>query len=468
MAAHLIDSRIFHTIFGTDRMRAIFSDETTVQRWLDVEAALARVQARLGLIPESAAAEITRRATCSSIDLDDLRRETERVGYPILPLVQQLARACEGDAGQYVHWGATTQDVMDTAVVLQIRDAIAAIEDDLDSLQHVLVDLAQRYRTVPMAGRTHGQQALPITFGYKMAIWLAEVHRHVARLREMRGRVLVGQFGGAAGTLASLGDRGLAVQAALMEELGLGQPIVTWHVARDGFAEITALLGLLTATLGKVANEIALLMTTEVAEVSEPFVDGRGSSSTMPQKRNPISCEVVIAIAKIVRQHVPLALDAMGQEHERGTGPWQVEWEFLPECFVLTSAALQQTSQILAGLQVDTARMRENLELTRGLIVSEAVMMRLAPHLGRQRAHDLVYRACLQAASGRTTLLDVLRTIHEIHAYISDEELQRLLDPTRYTGLAERFVDRVVEMIRGADCGSTVKPLGEHGAGPNL
>jgi 3-carboxy-cis,cis-muconate cycloisomerase len=424
-------------------MREIFDERALIARYVEVEVALARAQGRCGVIPAEAAAEIAARANPAALDLDLLRRETEVVGYPILPLVHQLAKLC-GEAGRYVHWGATTQDIMDTAVVLQIRDALAAIDTDLAELRDVLVRLARRYRDTPMAGRTHLQQALPITFGYKAAVWLAMFDRHAERLTQLRPRVLVGQFGGAAGTLASLGDRGLDVQKALMEELGLGVPVATWHVARDGLAEAVGFLGLLTGALGKVAYDVMLTASTEVGEVQEPFVAGRGASSTMPQKRNPISSELILAAAKAVRSHAGLMLDAMVQDHERATGPWHAEWIALPESFVLTAGALHQAKFMLGGLVVDEGRMRKNLAMTSGLIVAEAVMMGLAPHLGRNEAHDVVYAACRIVNERGGRLADVLAGMPEVSSRLDREAVERLTDPANYLGMAPQMVDRVV------------------------
>jgi 3-carboxy-cis,cis-muconate cycloisomerase len=424
-------------------MREIFEERALIARYVEVEMALARAQGRCGVIPADAATEIAARSRPEALDLDLLRRETELVGYPILPLVHQLGRMC-GEAGRYVHWGATTQDIMDTAVMLQVRDALAAIDTDLAELRSILVRLARRYRDTPMAGRTHLQQALPITFGYKVAVWLAMFDRHAERLAQLRPRVLVGQFGGAAGTLASLGDRGLDVQKALMEELGLGVPVATWHVARDGLAEAVSFLGLLTGSLGKVACDVMLLASTEVAEVHEPFVAGRGASSTMPQKRNPISSELIVAAAKAVRQHAGLMLDAMIQDLERATGPWHAEWIALPESFILTAGALHQAKFMLGGLVVDEERMRKNLGMTSGLIVAEAVMMGLAPHLGRNAAHDVVYAACQVVSEQGGRLANVLAGMPEVSSRLTREALARLTDPADYLGMAPQMVDRVV------------------------
>ena len=444
MTATAIDSTVFRHIFTSEPMRQIFSDENRVQCYLDIEAALALVQARLGLIPQRAAEEITSKCTLDIIDMTMLKSKTELIGYPVLPVVQQLVAACSDHLGEYCHWGATTQDITDTATIMQIRQALTLIEDDLSTISGHLAALARRYRDTPMAGRSNLQQAVPITFGYKVATWLSAIERHRQRLAELRPRVLVGEFGGAAGTLASLGTAGLEVQEGLMTELGLGQPEIAWHTARDRIAEVGCFLGLVTGTLGKIATDVKLLMQTEVGEVFEPYAKDRGSSSTMPQKRNPISCNYIHACMAMVRQLVAALLDAMVEDHERSTGPWEIEWIAVPEIFLLSAGALQQARTLLADLEVDATRMRANLDITGGLIGTEAVMMGLAPYLGRQRAHDLVYDISRQASVSGRSLLDLLAESEEIAASLDRAALARLLDPAEYLGLSGEMVDRVL------------------------
>ena len=439
----VFDSILFRDAFGTPAMRAVFSDYRLISRYAEVEVALARAEARCGVIPVEAAAEIAERTDVAAFDYDLLRSETDIVGYPILPLVHQMVKQC-GKAGRYVHWGATTQDIMDTAVILQVRDGLAIIEADITALRGILADLSRRYRDTPMAGRTHFQQALPVTFGYKTAIYLAMFDRHAERLAQLKPRVLVGQFAGAAGTLASLGDKGFEVQTALCEELGLGVPVSTWHVARDGLAEVINFFGLVTGSLGKIALDIMIMAATEFGEVYEPFVKGRGASSTMPQKRNPISSELMLAACKGVRQHAGLMLDAMVQDFERATGPWHAEWMAIPESFVLTAGALHQARFALGGLIVDETRMAENLDLSRGLIVAEAVMMGLAPDIGRQEAHDVVYDACRVASEKGMTLADALSADPRVSERIDRGTIDRLTSPKNYLGLAPEMVDRVL------------------------
>jgi 3-carboxy-cis,cis-muconate cycloisomerase len=446
-ATTVFDSVLFRDAFGTPGMREVFSDRTLIGRYVEVEIALAKAEAKCGVIPVEAADAIARQADASGLDLDVLRQETDNVGYPILPLVHQIAKQC-GDAGRYVHWGATTQDIMDTAVVLQLREGLRLIEADISSLRRTLADLSRRHRDTPMAGRTHLQQALPITFGYKTSIWLAMFDRHAERLQQLKPRLFVGQFAGAAGTLASLGDKGFAVHQALCEELGLGVPVSTWHVARDSFAEAVNWLALVTGSLGKIALDIMIMASTEFAEVYEPFVKGRGASSTMPQKRNPISSELMLAAAKAVRQHAGLMLDATIHDFERATGPWHAEWIAIPESFVLTAGALHQAKFALSGLIVDEAQMAKNLDISRGLIVAEAVMMGLAPQLGRQEAHDVVYDACRHANEAHLSLQEVLMSDPRVTSTIDQATIERLTSPKNYLGLAPQMVDRVLNSMR--------------------
>ena len=450
MAIGVLDSAIFADMFGTPAMRGVFGDEAFLARCVDVEAALARAQGRLGIIPAEAGDAIMRAASAFAdgrcvLDLGRLKKETETVGYPILPLVRQLAERA-GDFGRYIHWGATTQDIMDTAVVLQIRAGLALIEEDLTAIRGHLAELARRHRDMPMAGRTHLQHALPVTFGYKAAVWLSALDRHTDRLCELRPRVLLAQFGGAAGTLASLGDGGKSVETRteFARELGLGDPPITWHVTRDGIAETVQVLALLLGSLGKIAFDVMLMSATEFGEAAEPFVTGRGSSSTMPQKRNPISCELILAAAKVLRQQAGLVLDALVTDFERATGPWHVEWVAVPEAFGYAAGALNQARFMLGGLIVDSGRMAKNLAMTHGLIVAEAVMMGLAPHTGRNEAHDLVYDACRAAIETNRPLLDVLLETPAVAGPLGADRLRGLTDPANYLGAAPAMVDRVL------------------------
>jgi 3-carboxy-cis,cis-muconate cycloisomerase len=454
MTATALDSIVFRDIFSTPEMRQVFSDENRVACYLQVEAALARVQGRLGIIPPEAAREIESNCRVQNIDFAKLKLATERIGYPILGVVQQIVALCDKGLGEWCHWGATTQDITDTGTVLQIRSALDLVEADMEAVAAALADLSRRYRDTPMAGRSNLQQAVPLTFGFKCACLLAAMQRHRERLKQLRPRVLAGDFAGAVGTLASLGKDGLKVQEGLMKELGLAQPEIAWHTVRDRIGEVGCFLGLVTSTLGKISMDVKLLMQTEVAEVYEPFHEGRGSSSTMPQKRNPISSLYIHATAALVRQNSAALLEAGIADHERSTGPWEIEWIALPETFLLASGALRQTRDMVRGLEVDAARMRKNLDLTGGAIVSEQVMMGLGPYLGRQRAHDLVYDICRVAATTGAPLIDLLAKDADISKHVKRAELEKMCDPANYLGLSGEMVDRVLkiedEQTRGA------------------
>jgi 3-carboxy-cis,cis-muconate cycloisomerase len=447
MPVNPADSPILGTLYGSDAMRAVFDERAYFQRMLDVEAALARVQAKLGVIPADAADAITRAARVENLSAEELAASARNVGYPVVGLVAGLARAA-GTAGGWTHWGATTQDIMDTATVLQVRDGLSLIRADLHGMVTALALQAEKHRHTVMAGRTHLQQALPITFGLKCAVWAQPLIAHVHRLDALSPRVQQVSFAGAAGTLASLGDQGIAVMEGLAAELGLAAPAAPWHVCRDGLAEAAAFLGLVCGSLAKLATDVILLAQTEVAEVAEPYVAGRGSSSTMPQKRNPIASEYILAAARTVHALVPVMLGAMAADHERATGPWQAEMLALPQAFVLTHGALQHARAIAEGMVIDAARMRRNLDLTGGLIVAEAVMMGLAPHIGRGEAHHVVKHACDAALAEAIPLADALAREPAVANRLDRAAIERLTDPARYLGSADAFIDRVLHAER--------------------
>ncbi|KAL2205508.1 3-carboxy-cis,cis-muconate cycloisomerase [Sarocladium strictum] len=438
------DSFLYRNIFGTDEIRKVFTDTAFTTTCIEVETALARAQAKCNVIPQDAADTITAKARFDQLDIDRLRDETEIVGYPILPLVRQLADAC-GESGRYVHWGATTQDIMDTASVLQMRRGLDIVENKIEAVIIALESLARQYRDTPMAGRTHLQHALPVTFGYKAAVWVSSFYRHRQRLQQLRVRTLLVQYGGAAGTLASLagpkGDEGVAVRTALAKELDLIDPSITWHVARDGVAETTNFLAIVGGSLGKIALDLMIMCSNELGEVAEPFVPHRGASSTMPQKRNPISSEIILAASKLLRSNASLVQDGIVSDFERASGPWHLEWVCIPQSFVVAVGALHQAAFALSGLVVDEERMLANLNSTKGLIVGEAVMMALARHIGRQEAHDVVYAACKEAIEKKKTLLEVLQKQDQVVKALGREKIESLCDPANYLGASMRMVD---------------------------
>jgi 3-carboxy-cis,cis-muconate cycloisomerase len=445
MSPHVVDSAYLRDLYGTDELQEVFSDHGQLQSWLDFEAALARAEAAEGLIPAAAAEEITRRARAEMIDMAAMRQGVNATGHPLVPLIRQLAGLCAGDAGGYVHWGATTQDVTDTGLVLQVKRAFDIIGRDLRALEEALAELARRERDTLMAGRTHGQHATPITMGFKVAVWLDEARRHRARLAEAAPRVLVGEFAGASGTLASLGEPGLAVQRRMMADLGLGVPAIGWHTGRDRLAEAVTVLAMVAATLGKIAHEVVLLQKSEVAELEEPFQMGKIGSSTMPHKRNPMQCEGIMAQARLARALVPAALESMGTaEHERDWSAVHTEWAIVPEACLLTGGALAQTLRVIRDLIVYRERMRTNLDALHGLMLSEAVMLRLGEAIGRQEAHEVVYEAAMAAYEQARPLRDLLLADERVTQHVSASELDDLLNPEAYSGLAGEFVDRVV------------------------
>lgn len=445
MPSHIIDSAFFKDLFGTAEARAIFSDQGLVQSLLDVEAALARAEGRIGVIPEAAAVEISAKAHFENVDFAEMERGVWETVHPLVPLIRLLESACEGDAGQYVHWGATTQDIMDTAVVLQLKKASEILRTQLSQIENALETLAKKHRDTPMVGRTHGQHAVPITFGFKVAVWLDEWRRHIERFNQACERVMVGQLSGAAGTLASLPDHGLQVQEEFCKELGLRKPNIAWHTARDGFAEWCTTLAMIAATCGKIANEVITLQKNEVGEIFEPHNNGKVGSSTMPHKRNPMLCEAIFALSLIIRGNAGTALNSLIHEHERDMGPWQAEWEFLPETTIHSAGCLALTLRVVEGLEVSPEAMMRNLKLSNGLLCSEALMLSLGSMVGRQRAHHIVYEAAMRAHEEGISLKQAVAEHPQAAGWLSEEAIDQLLDPTQYLGYAPQFVDQVVD-----------------------
>jgi 3-carboxy-cis,cis-muconate cycloisomerase len=449
------DSIIFRHIFSTAESSAIWSDTTRTHYYLLFEASLARAQAKLGIIPHRAADEIIQKCQVELIDMEELARETERIGYPVLGVVKQVVRMVNGiepGLGEWTHWGATTQDVTDTATILQLRDTLTLISTSLDGIITALRVLCQTHISTPLAARSNLQQAVPITLGFKLARLLSTFHRHQTRLSQLLPRLLVLEFSGAAGTLATLTPNGtekaLACQSVLAEILGLGVPEIAWHTERDRIAELGGFLALITSTCSKFALDVKLMMQTEVGELAEPYYPHRGSSSTMPQKRNPISCVYITAMNATVRSLSGALYEGMsGNDHERSTGHWEVEWIALSQICCLSCATLEQTRKLVEGLEVRPDAMARNLELTKGGIVSEAVMMGLGPVLGRQYAHDLVYDVCRKANEQGRDLVDLLQENDQVQkAGISKEQLAKLCDPTQYLGLSVEMTERVLKM----------------------
>ena len=442
-----MSNQLFDAYFTAPAMRAIFCDAGRVQGMLDFEAALARAEARVGLIPPEAVAPIAAACQAELYDFAALAQAIATAGNSAIPLVKALGKriaAASPEAERFVHLGATSQDAMDSGLVLQLRAAIELIESDLATLGDALAAQAERHADTPLAGRTWLQQATPVTLGMKLAGVLGAVTRHRQRLSELKPRLLCLQFGGASGSLAALGEQAWPVAEALAAELHLHLPEQPWHTQRDRLVEFASLLGLIAGSLGKLGRDLSLLMQTEAGEVFEPSAPGKGGSSTMPHKRNPVGAAVLIGAATRAPGLVATMFAAMPQEHERSLGLWHAEWETLPELCCLVSGALQQALLAVPGLEVDAARMRANLELTQGLVLAEAVSIALAQRIGRDAAHHLVEQCCRQAVQQGVHLRAVLGANAEVSAELSATELERLLDPAHYLGQARRWVQRAV------------------------
>lgn len=435
-------------------MVAAFSDAARLQGMLDFEAALARTEAARGIIPLKAATAITAKCRAEFFDFAALQTNAANAGNLAIPMVQQLMAMVakeDADAAGFVHWGATSQDAIDTGFVLQLRPALAAMQRELQQLCEVLASLADQHRATLIVGRTWLQHAAPTTFGAKVSGWLDALLRHRSRLEEIGERAMVLQFGGAVGTLSALEDRGGEVAAALAKELSLRLPDIPWHSHRDRFGEVATCMGLLTGTLGKIARDISLHMQTEVGELYEPGGSGRGTSSSMPHKRNPVGCAAVLAAAARVPGLVSIVLGAMVQEDERGLGGWQVEWETLPEIVGAAGGALHHMHAVISGLDVNVARMRENLEGTRGLIYAEGVMVRLAERVGKQEARRAVEAACQQATENRKHLRNVLLATPAILLHLHEETLRQLFEANNYLGSSGSMIDKVLQTARAHD-----------------
>jgi 3-carboxy-cis,cis-muconate cycloisomerase len=430
------DSALYGALFSDPEIADTFSDAATIRAMLDVEAALARVQGRLGIIPQNAAARIASVAASFEPDIAGIAAGTENSGVPIIPLVEQLRAAVGGEAAGYVHWGATSQDIVDTGLVLRLRGVADGLGEKIGRLSGLLAKLADEHRGTVMAARTRSQQALPTSFGLKAAGWLSPLTDHATRLEEMRPRLLSVQFGGAVGTLSALGTRGIEVMEALGEELDLAVPAAPWHVQRDNLAEFAGWLSLVTGSVAKMAQDLILLAQSEVAEVRP---GAGGGSSTMLQKSNPVACEVIVTAARLNASLVPAMHQAMIHEHERGGPGWQLEWLTLPQMAVAAGAALNHAIAVIKGLEVDAARMRANLDASNGLILAEAAAFALAEHMPKAEARALVKESCGEVATSGQTLTKLLAGKTD-----APVDWDAVADPANYLGSADALIDRIL------------------------
>ena len=448
MPSGVFDSILLKNSWSTEELRGVFSDENRVQKWYDIEATLASEQAAFGIVPREAAGDIMRKAKVANVDLAEIARAMADAKHPLVPALRALQKLCKPELGEWLHYGPTTQDILDTGMVLQLRESHAIILRDLRAVGRALYGLAERHRATPMAGRTHGVQALPITFGHKCAIWLREMSRHRERLAEAEKRVFVGCLVGAVGTMASFGPKAVALEAGVMKRLGLAQADISWHPARDRLAEYASILGLVAGTLTKIANEVFHLQATEVNEVEEPFNPGKVGSSTMPHKRNPSICETMITVGRTLRYDVAIMQETLVQTHERESAVWKMEWKALPEICMGLGLMLSLGRTVLEHLVVKPERMRENLDRLGGLLLSERVMFFLGEKLGKQTAHEVVYEAAMAAQETGGTLEAALLRDARVKDVAGSAELAAILDPTTYVGLAPELVDRALAQTR--------------------
>jgi 3-carboxy-cis,cis-muconate cycloisomerase len=443
-------SPLLAPMLSSAAMRAVCDDVAYLQHMLDFEAALARAEAATGIIPASAVAPIEQACRAEKFDLAALAEAATRSGNLAIPLVKALTAAvakADADAARYVHWGATSQDVIDTAAMLTLRAAIDALLPDVDRAITGFAKLARKHRDTPMVARTWLQHALPMPFGLKLAEYAAALHRSRLRLQRLRADGLALQFGGAAGTLAALGDNGILVAESLARELKLALPEAPWHTHRDRIAEIAAALAIVTGSCGKIARDVSLMMQTDVAEAFEPSGEGRGGSSTMPHKRNPVAAATALAAATMAPNLAATIFAAQVQDHERSAGPWHAEWPTMPNLLLVTSGALAAIVDIAEGLEVDAARMRANLDATGGLIMAEAVTMALAEKIGKGEAHHLVEAASKKAVAEKKGLREVLAKDTKVTAHVSADKLKKLFEPMAYQGVSQALIDRLLASL---------------------
>ncbi len=443
MASHVLDFLILGNNFSTSEMRAIWSEQNRLEKQVDVEVALAKAEGELGVIPTDVADEIVKKADASKLSLQQIADEAAKAKHSLMSTINALQKQV-GEAGQFIHYGATTQDIVDTATVLQLKQSFAIVERDTKLIAIELKRLAKQYQYLPMVGRTHGMQALPTTFGFKLAVWLDEFVRHLQRLTEIKQRVLVGNISGAVCTYASMGNFGPMIEARALSSLGLNTPNIGWQSARDRFSEYGSVIALISGTLGKIGNEFYNLMRTEINEVEEPFSEGKIGSTTMPHKRNPAALEGLASLTAPLLKSVALIHESMKVEHERDAMSWRAEWIALPEINLYVSAQLQTALTILRGLKVNSDRMLANLLMQNGLLLSEKVMFEIGKRLGKQTAHHLVYNCAMQAFEQNRAFKDVLLDDPLLNKEFSVAELDSWLEPINYLGSAPEKVQQVI------------------------
>ena len=444
MPSHASESLLYGASFSTPEFLEIFNDNMRVQAWYDVEVALAKAQSKLGIIPTEAYEEIARKAYVENVDVEKIGKGISETAHPIVPAIRALEEICEGGAGEFIHYGATTQDIMDTGLILQIKKAWPLLKRDLEATRDALKVLAKKYRSTPMVGRTHGQQALPLTFGYKCAVWVDELNRHLERQSEAEPRILSGNITGAVGTMAAFGGRGQETQREALQYLGLTVPNICWHSSRDRICELANFLTQVAASLGKIAREVYALQQVEFGEVAEPHHHGKVGSSTMPHKRNPATVELAIGLSRLIRAQQVAITDAAFQEHERYSALLRIELAAVPEMMIYSGALLSKMRTVLEKLEVFPTRMRQNLDLLGGLLLSEKIMLALGEKIGKQTAHEVVYEIAMSSFEKEIPFKKALMSDQRVANHLKEEEIVELLNPEAYIGESEEIVDNVL------------------------
>ena len=447
MPSHPIDSQINSSLYSTPEMAQIFDEKTRYQRWLDFEAALAKVQGEMGVIPQAAAEEIRRKAKLKCLDLESIHQSYLHSRNSLMPLINGLRKVCEKGYGEYVHYGVTTQDVLDTAEILELREALKLIYKDLRALEEICLDLAKRHRSTPMVARTHGQQALPTTFGLKVVIWLSEIRRHIERVKYISKSIAFGQLGGAIGTMAALGPQAMEIAGRTLNLLGLKHSKLAWHNSRDNIAELASIFSLLITTHEKMANEIFQLQKTEIGELRESVPDRTVTSTTMPHKKNPVICQRIVVLSRHVRHLTGIIVESMAHEHERDARCLWAEWLAVPQLCIYTGAALRYMVDVMSGLEVNVDRMLENIRLQKAMIASEWLLFRLSGTIGKMKSLEKLHNLSNKAIDTGISLKDAVTEDPEIGSLLTPEELAYLDHPERYIGHAVEIVDHAIAEI---------------------
>lgn len=447
----VFDMRLLRDSWSTEEMRKVFDEENRIQKWLDVEAALAKAQAKLGIIPQDAADEIEKKSHYKFMDMDFIFAEFKKTKHPLVPTVRGLEKACDNGYGEFVHYGVTTQDVIDTGIVLQFKEGMQLIKRDLKEIAKSLMKLVVEHKETAMMGRTLSLQALPITFGHKAAIWLSELNRHYERVLECEKRLYVGSIVGAVGTKASMTDLHNEVEEATLKLLGLNVPDISWQPSRDRFIELGYVLGNINAFFNKIAHQFLILSHNEIDEIAEPFGKGQVGSSTMPHKRNPAISENAVTVSNTLKSNIAILGDIARHEHERDGQVWKMEWKVLPETFLMLSVVLSNMKTAIGGLEIKKEKMRKNLDTLQGFVLAERIMFALSDHYGKQHAHEIVYENAMFGLENHISFKEALLQDKRVNGVLSEKELEELMDPTTYVGYAPKLVDEFLVKISGAE-----------------